>query len=134
MHKVYNVTNQSSGISSYFEETEEVRSLETPVRLFGITPQNIKLNIHHDETSNLILLRGWSENFSASTIHGNTIGKIFFKLVHVISIHVNCKSFYQAVCFIQWSQAGMLSVSLKIDKIEYRVVIKLFVNEGLMPN
>jgi len=28
----------------------------------------------------------------------------------------------------------MLSVSLKMDKTEYRAVIKLFVKEGLMPN
>jgi transposase len=28
----------------------------------------------------------------------------------------------------------VLSVSLKIDKIEYRVVIKFFMKEGLMPN
>jgi hypothetical protein len=28
----------------------------------------------------------------------------------------------------------MLSVSLKMDKIEYRAVIKFFVKEGLMPN
>ena len=28
----------------------------------------------------------------------------------------------------------MLSVSLKVDKIEYRAVIKFFVKEGLMPN
>jgi len=28
----------------------------------------------------------------------------------------------------------MLSVSLKIDKIEYRAVIKFFVKEGLTPN
>ena len=28
----------------------------------------------------------------------------------------------------------MLSVSLKMDKIEYRAVIKLFVKEGLTPN
>ena len=45
-----------------------------------------------------------------------------------------CKSFYQAVCFIQLSEAGVLSVSLKMDKIEYRAVIKFFVKEGLTPN
>jgi hypothetical protein len=28
----------------------------------------------------------------------------------------------------------VLSVSLKIDKIEYRAVIKFFVKEGLTPN
>jgi len=32
------------------------------------------------------------------------------------------------------SEAGVLSVSLKIDKIEYRAVIKFFEKEGLMPN
>ena len=36
----------------------------------------------------------------------------------------NCKSFYEAVCFIQLFEAGVLSVSLKMDKIEYRAVIK----------
>jgi histone-lysine N-methyltransferase SETMAR len=35
---------------------------------------------------------------------------------------------------MQLSEAGVLSVSLKMDKIEYRVVIKFFVKEGLMPN
>jgi hypothetical protein len=38
------------------------------------------------------------------------------------------------VCFIQLSEAGVLSVSLKMDKIEYRAVIKFFVKEGLTPN
>jgi hypothetical protein len=38
------------------------------------------------------------------------------------------------VCFIQLSVAGVLSVSLKIDKVEYHTVIKFFVKEGLMPN
>jgi hypothetical protein len=46
----------------------------------------------------------------------------------------NCKSLYQAVCFIQLSETGVLSVSLKIDKIEYRAVIKFFVKVGLTPN
>jgi len=46
----------------------------------------------------------------------------------------NCKSFYQAVCFIQLSEAGVLSISLKMDKIECRAVIKFFVKEGLTPN
>jgi transposase len=46
----------------------------------------------------------------------------------------NCKSFYQVVCFIQLSEAGVLSVSLKMAKIEYCAVIKLFVKEGLTPN
>jgi hypothetical protein len=32
------------------------------------------------------------------------------------------------------SEAGVLSVSLKLDKIEYRAVIKFFVKEGLTPN
>jgi transposase len=43
-------------------------------------------------------------------------------------------SFYQVVCFIQLSEAGVLSVSLKMDKIEHHVVIKFFVKEGLTPN
>jgi hypothetical protein len=42
--------------------------------------------------------------------------------------------FYQVVCFIQLSEAGELSVSLKMHKIEYRAVIKSFVKEDLMPN
>jgi hypothetical protein len=58
----------------------------------------------------------------------------FFELVHVISIRVKCKSFYRVVCFIQLSEAGVLSVSLKMDKIEYRAVINFFVKEGLTPN
>jgi transposase len=37
------------------------------------------------------------------------------------------------VCFIQLSEAGVLSVSLQMDKIEYCAVIKFFVKEGLMP-
>jgi histone-lysine N-methyltransferase SETMAR len=32
------------------------------------------------------------------------------------------------------SEAGVLSVSLKMDKTEYRAVIKFFVKEGLTPN
>jgi hypothetical protein len=32
------------------------------------------------------------------------------------------------------SEARVLSVSLKMDKIEYRAVIKFFVKEGLKPN
>jgi transposase len=43
-------------------------------------------------------------------------------------------SFYQIVCFIQLSEAGALSVSLKMDKVEYRAVIKFFVKEGSAPN
>jgi transposase len=46
----------------------------------------------------------------------------------------NCKSFYRVVCFIQLSEAGVLSVSLKTNKIEYRAVIKFFVKKGLTPN
>jgi hypothetical protein len=46
----------------------------------------------------------------------------------------NCKSFYQVVCFIQLCEAGVLSVSLKEDKMRYRAVIKLFVKEGFTPN
>jgi transposase len=37
-------------------------------------------------------------------------------------------------CFIQLSEAGVLSLSLKMDKTEYRTVIKFFVKEGLTPN
>jgi len=33
--------------------------------------------------------------------------------------------FYQVVCFIRLSEAVVLSVSIKMDKIEYRAVIKL---------
>jgi len=32
------------------------------------------------------------------------------------------------------SEAGLLSVSLKIDKIEYHAVINFFVKEGLTPD
>ena len=46
----------------------------------------------------------------------------------------NFKLFYQVVCFIQLSEAGVLSVSLKMDKIVYRAVIKFFVKEGLTSN
>jgi len=62
--------------------------------------------------------------------------RFFFpKLVHLSQASMwNCKSFYQVICFIQLSQAGALSVSLEMDKIEYRVVIKFFVKEGLTPN
>jgi len=35
---------------------------------------------------------------------------------------------------MQLSEAGMLSVSLKMDKIQYRAVKKFFVKEGLTPN
>jgi histone-lysine N-methyltransferase SETMAR len=35
---------------------------------------------------------------------------------------------------MQLSEAGVLSVSLKMDKIEYCAVIKFFIKEGLMPN
>jgi hypothetical protein len=38
------------------------------------------------------------------------------------------------VCFIQLSEAGVLFVSLKMGKIEYRAVIKFFVKQGLTPN
>ena len=80
---------------------------------------------------------GWSEKFSASTIDGNTIGKIFFspKLVHLPQASMwNCKSFYLVVCFKQLSEAGVLSVFLKMDKIEYRAVMELFGKEALTPN
>jgi len=46
----------------------------------------------------------------------------------------NCRSFYQVIWFIQLSEAGVLSVSSKVDEIEYRPVIKFFVKEGLTPN
>jgi len=46
----------------------------------------------------------------------------------------NCKLLYGVVCFIQLSEAGVLSVTLKMDKIEYRAIIKFFVKEGLTPN
>jgi len=46
----------------------------------------------------------------------------------------NCKSFHKVVCFIPLSEAGVLSVSLKMDKNEYRAVIKFFVKEALTPN
>jgi len=46
----------------------------------------------------------------------------------------NCKSFYLLICFIQLSEAWLLSVSLIMDKIKYRAVIKFFVKEGLTPN
>jgi hypothetical protein len=35
---------------------------------------------------------------------------------------------------VQLPEKGVLSVSLKIDKIENRAVIKFFVKEGLKPN
>jgi len=35
---------------------------------------------------------------------------------------------------MQLSEAGVLFVSLKMDKIQYRAVIKFFVKEGLTPN
>jgi len=35
---------------------------------------------------------------------------------------------------MQLSEAGVLSLSLKMDKIEYRAVIKFFLREGLTPN
>ena len=35
---------------------------------------------------------------------------------------------------MQLSEAGVFSVSLKMDKIEYRAVRKFFVREGLTPN
>jgi transposase len=38
------------------------------------------------------------------------------------------------VYFIQLSEAGVLSLSLKMDKIEHRVVKKFFVKESLTPN
>ena len=41
---------------------------------------------------------------------------------------------YQVVCYIQLSEAEVLSVSLKMDTIDYRADIKLFVKKGLTPN
>jgi hypothetical protein len=35
---------------------------------------------------------------------------------------------------VQLSEAEVLSVSLTMDKTEYRAVIKFFVKEGLTPN
>jgi len=46
----------------------------------------------------------------------------------------NCKLFYQVGCFIQLSETGVLSVSLKMGKIEYPAFIKFSVKEGLTPN
>jgi len=46
----------------------------------------------------------------------------------------NRKLFYHVVCFIQLSEAGVLSVSLKMDKTEYCAVKKFFVKGGLTPN
>jgi transposase len=82
------------------------------------------------------VIREWAKKFSASTIDGNTMGKIFSLSWYICHKHP-CeiyKSFYQVVCFIQLSAAGVLSVSLKMDKIEYRAVLKLFVKEGLTIN
>ena len=36
--------------------------------------------------------------------------------------------FYQVVCFIQLSEARVLSVSLKMDNIEYRAVIRVLLS------
>jgi hypothetical protein len=47
---------------------------------------------------------------------------------------VKLQDILSVVCFIQQSEAGVLSVSLKMDKIECRAVIKFFVKEGLTPN
>ena len=89
-----------------------------------------------DERQMNAYLRGWSEKFSASNIYGNNIGKIFFLSWYICRKHPceNCKSFYGVVCFIQLSEARVLSVSLKMDKIEYRAVIKFFVKGSLTPN
>ena len=82
-----------------------------------------------------INLRGWSEKFSASIIDGNTIGNFFFLSWYICHKHpCEIASHYQVVCFIPLSEAGVLSVSLKMNKIEYRAVIKFFVKEGLTPN
>jgi hypothetical protein len=60
---------------------------------------------------------------------------LFSKSVHLSQASMwNCKSSYQVICFIQLSETGVLSIYLKIDKIEYRAVIKFCVKEGLMPS
>jgi hypothetical protein len=58
-------------------------------------------------------VRGLSEEFPASAIDGNTIGKIS---PHPPSL-------------VQLSEAGVLSVFLKMDEIEHRAVIKFFVKK-----
>jgi hypothetical protein len=47
---------------------------------------------------------------------------------------VKLKGILSSSLFIQLSEAGVLSVSLKMDKIKYHVVKKFFVKEGLTPN
>jgi hypothetical protein len=80
-------------------------------------------------------VREWSEKFSTSTTDGNNIGTICFYVgTSIISIHVKLQVILSSSLFIQLSEAGVLSVSLKMDKIDYRAVIKLFVKEGLTPN
>jgi hypothetical protein len=56
-----------------------------------------------------------------------------WNICHKHPCEIACNS-NQVVCFIQLSEAGVLSVSLKMDKIEYRAVKKFFVIEGLTPN
>jgi hypothetical protein len=67
-----------------------------------------------------------------------TIYARFFFFLSWYICHKNpceiAKSFYQVVCFIQLSEAGVLSLSLKVDNIEYCAVIKSFVKKGLTPN
>jgi len=63
-----------------------------------------------------------------------TLSARFFFLSWYICHKHPCETASHIVCFIQLSEAGVLSVSLKMDKTEYRAVIKLFVKEGLTPN
>jgi len=76
-----------------------------------------------------------------------TIYARFFFFLSWYICHKNpreiAKSIYQVVCFIQLSEAKVLSLSLKVDNmslslkvdnIEYRAVIKFFVKKGLTPN
>jgi len=52
-----------------------------------------------------------------------TLSANFFLSWYICHKHpCEIESLYQVVCFIQLSEAGVLSVSLKMDKIEYRAV------------
>ena len=112
--------------------TDITRSRHVAISHFTLLPE-LLVNL---KTKLLPHIHGWSENFSASTINGNTLGKIFFSYVgtSVKSIHVKLKGILSSSLFIQLSGAGVLSLSLKMDKIKYRAVIKFFVKEGLTPN
>jgi transposase len=63
--------------------------------------------------------------FSASSIDGNTNGKIFFLIWYTCHKHP---------CEIASHYIKQFSVSFKMDKTEYRAVIKLFLKESLTPN